>query len=1156
MNSLSHDDRTPQSRSPILFFTIAIAMVILPGTLSSAAAQAEKDNASERETAPANVDGESKRSTANRSIPDGTSKDAASLLINANKKTGLVINGLRSLLQQDLKRVLTGVDNSELIYDDKISLKQKIRNSEAAIYDALNRAMAIQNIFQKTGEIFEVASEIDNILSTAHTLKIYGGGGALASNLIGLSKALQKYGGKVPLLGTALEKYGEITEKLLGALGDLSSKITELKYQNRIGAGTSASSSRCNQVLWDNHREIWKQHTYSPRGPGYAYLPFETNTPLLLWDEPADTWYIIDRNVRFKLVYGDNLTIGRKLTAPDLRDYLEKSRYKKIMADRDIGLRIARFLTRSNELMPFGSQNVIDMYHAWKTVRSYYEKHCWFASRPDEFTAHFTFDPSFKSKVWTLLEKLFYGLSDRKRFDLAEKLRTQAIEWGCEDAQNWFYGIKLVFRCGESIPVKESSSNYGCTLSCSYYLIFTRKHGSDQLSISIENLVPKNDDQIHSGQIKLTLMEVDNWKNSQTFLPRFFVKLHVSGQATWNSIDQNLSNEIHLHSGSNEEDANVGGSLIKDLSTLSSCAEASVLLKNLKSVTFSPKSASTSFGKKGDGDTAKKGDNTPAKPKVKLLMVTTYAGQKKPGKEVAGATVTARLRGGAARRAVSGTTRAAGWAALTLPGPGTYDVVARSRKLGEEQTTVAVGDHSPVELALVFKGGDTEPGDHPGPDTGPVMPTPPDDTAFDITDPDMMPDDPVTPDDHIDPDGDPDAAPDDNHVVPDGFDPDNKPGWIHCTRRMTVPRLQKDPTKTTVFLAEIWAEPKAGGKLVGTGTYRYLQDLGDEGYKGSTSFSATGTISGDRVSIRGPATFNVQSWGYKQKGTIPFHVRPALSTFTGTLKDNVYAPGPIMDGKERILTRIVRCGEDEPDTGPDDDTDDQPVAGSFAGDWKVAFYGSGKIDGKPKNWVRWKISVTGSRAVARPQHDTRLIRGPLSAGGRVWNAKMVQGGIVVMQFKDLRLSRDGKRFKGFWGGNVMHNNAIVGVRVGSTPVGGDTPGPKTPAQVTVELKHGGEKSCRVAPGGTVAVKVAHYAGTGYGKPKLTAVNGPLTHAGTATEPMKRTSSGGRMIAGAGKWSVFRFRAGSRPGTGRLTIEKRRSWEHKAIRYRVTVTVTR
>ncbi len=373
---------------------------------------------------------------------------------------------------------------------------------------------------------------------------------------------------------------------------------------------------------------------------------------------------------------------------------------------------------------------------------------------------------------------------------------------------------------------------------------------------------------------------------------------------------------------------------------------------------------------------------------------------------------------------------------------------------------------------------------------------------------------------------------------------------------MTVPRLQKDPTKTTVFLAEIWAEPKAGGKLVGTGTYRYLQDLGNQGYKGNTSFSVTGTINGDRVSIRGPATFNVQSWGYKQKGTIPLHVRSTLSTFRGKLKNNIYAPGPIMDGKERILTRIVRCVKDEPDTGPDDNTDDQPVAGSFAGDWKVAFYGSGNADGKPTNTVRWKITITGSRAVARPQHDTRLIRGPLSAGGRVWNAKMVQGGIVVMQFKDLRLSRDGKRFKGLWGGNVMHNNAIVGTRVGGAIVGDDTPKPKTPAAITVTFKHGGEKSCRVAAGGTVLVKVAHYAGTGYGNPKLTAVNGPLTHAGTATEPMKKTSSGARIIAGAGKWAVFRFRAGSRPGTARLSFEKRRSWENKAIRYRVTVTVER
>ena len=101
---------------------------------------------------------------------------------------------------------------------------------------------------------------------------------------------------------------------------------------------------------------------------------------------------------------------------------------------------------------------------------------------------------------------------------------------------------------------------------------------------------------------------------------------------------------------------------------------------------------------------------------------------------------------------------------------------------------------------------------------------------------------------------------------------------------------------------------------------------------------------------------------------------------------------------------------------------------------------------------RWKIVVSGSQARTRDQMGN-LVRGPLSEGGRVWNPDCVHPtGTIVMRFRDLRLSPDGNRFAGKWGGpppqptpqepnppdTTLHGNAIVGTRVGTKPGTHDT----------------------------------------------------------------------------------------------------------------------
>jgi hypothetical protein len=216
-----------------------------------------------------------------------------------------------------------------------------------------------------------------------------------------------------------------------------------------------------------------------------------------------------------------------------------------------------------------------------------------------------------------------------------------------------------------------------------------------------------------------------------------------------------------------------------------------------------------------------------------------------------------------------------------------------------------------------------------------------------------------------------------------------------------------------------------------------------------------------------------------------------------------------------------------PDAPPEEPAVTPTAKCSFEGLWMVHYYNNKTGTGEPPDGQRMKIVVSGNKATGySPDLWTDKMEeycsGPLSQDGQVWNAKRIVGGAVSQYFADVHFDPDCNRFVGKWGGEAQHDYAWVGIRM----IEVKPPAPPAPSKVTVELSSSNRNpTVKVAPGSTLTVKVATYAGTGYqmemvplATRDLTVVSGPVD------EAMQRpTGKKGKIGVGAGTWKVYELK---------------------------------
>jgi hypothetical protein len=236
------------------------------------------------------------------------------------------------------------------------------------------------------------------------------------------------------------------------------------------------------------------------------------------------------------------------------------------------------------------------------------------------------------------------------------------------------------------------------------------------------------------------------------------------------------------------------------------------------------------------------------------------------------------------------------------------------------------------------------------------------------------------------------------------------------------------------------------------------------------------------------------------------------------------------------------------------------VSGSFAGRWNIYFHDNVEGTGEPTpNEMKITIGVDAEgKPIATGVVEEGFAwscSGPLTENGRVWNAKRLVDGALSLQFADVRLSPDGNRFRGKWGGEAMHNYAWVGVRVGAADSADSA------ALKMVEINLGGpsaEYRYRVLPGARVIVRATLSSANPYVVSLGEFDRVAVSLVAERTEPIERKTgpSGKPLLGGPSERRIYEFKVGeTATGTSRILVELRRPWETKAsIRHTIYLTV--
>jgi len=130
----------------------------------------------------------------------------------------------------------------------------------------------------------------------------------LSVQLKTLGEAMKKYGGKVPLIGKALEAYGEVTTGLVDATDRLQKQIVEVRNQGMLGSGTYGGEKdpRYKQLVRQFGKEFAQSSTFAPTFPREVFRPVDKpRSVVLLWDEEEQAWYRLDGEVPIETVFHD-----------------------------------------------------------------------------------------------------------------------------------------------------------------------------------------------------------------------------------------------------------------------------------------------------------------------------------------------------------------------------------------------------------------------------------------------------------------------------------------------------------------------------------------------------------------------------------------------------------------------------------------------------------------------------------------------------------------------------------------------------------------------------------------------------------------------------------------------------------------------------------
>ncbi len=262
---------------------------------------------------------------------------------------------------------------------------------------------------------FDVYNEIKELKAKAAARQ----GGPLAGQLQVLGTLMEKYGGKVPILGSAIEAYGKITTGILDATDKLAQAVDENRNQGAVGGqgyyATGASKELYDKMVEQFGQDFAQSTRFEPSSPPWIYNPGSGQGPTLIWDADSKQWYKIESGAPVEDIFKMNLLAGRRREPWELKALSEHwdSGQQRLQTADDI----KDMFGRLRNLLLGPSADAFD-----KVNQKYDYDLSWWVEHPEEFRAKYAYDAAFKRRINQALGDLYSEFNQQGADDSAKAL--------------------------------------------------------------------------------------------------------------------------------------------------------------------------------------------------------------------------------------------------------------------------------------------------------------------------------------------------------------------------------------------------------------------------------------------------------------------------------------------------------------------------------------------------------------------------------------------------------------------------------------------------------------------------------------------------------------------------------------------------------------
>ena len=309
------------------------------------------------------------------------------------KKTQETIDKWRSGLIQAEKILRT---NKSLPPAQRRAIQEQIRIARQSLNGYSRRFKVFNKYAGKVTEVFDMVNTVEELRKGAAERR----GGPLAGQLHCIAKVMDKFGGEVPILGDAIQMYGQLTTGLLDATDKLDRKIQASRNQDMIGAGCYSWFNPKYRALKSRFgADFADGDTYAPSGPRFVYRSISQRGKVcLIWDEDTGKWHKLDNpKADVASIHRENLLAGRRRTPREL--VVIANQWDKLVAGRATAMEAYKEIIATRDSFLYSM--------AYYKVKAEFDLPLWeMLQDPELFRANMLFNRDFSAKMHEFMATL------------------------------------------------------------------------------------------------------------------------------------------------------------------------------------------------------------------------------------------------------------------------------------------------------------------------------------------------------------------------------------------------------------------------------------------------------------------------------------------------------------------------------------------------------------------------------------------------------------------------------------------------------------------------------------------------------------------------------------------------------------------------------